>query len=74
MRIKVLLSIFVCLCLGFGIIYFKQDDKKENLFDIDLFQFKVSNEKISNLKEKIEEDESLRYIVSAIKHAVGVES
>ena len=29
MRIKVLLSIFVCLCLGFGIIYFKQDDKKE---------------------------------------------
>ena len=51
-----------------------QDDKKENLFDIDLFQFKVSNEKISTLKEKIEEDESLRYIVSAIKHAVGVES
>ena len=29
MRIKVLLSIFVCLCLGCGIIYFKQDDKKE---------------------------------------------
>lgn len=51
-----------------------QYDKKENLFDIDLFQFKVSNEKISTLKEKIEEDESLRYIASAIKHAVGVES
>ncbi len=48
-------------------------DSSEKMFDVDLFQFKVSEEKISALKEKIEADESIRYIVSAIKHAVGAE-
>ena len=48
-------------------------DSREKMFDVDLFQFKVSEEKISALKEKIEADESIRYIVSAIKHAVGAE-
>lgn len=46
---------------------------KEKMFDVDLFQFKVSNDKISTLKGKIEADENIRYIVSAIKHAVGAE-
>ncbi len=50
------------------------ESEKEKMFDVDLFQFKTSDEKISTLKEKIEADESIRYIVSAIKHAVGVES
>lgn len=49
-------------------------DSREKMFDVDLFQFKVSEEKISALKEKIEADESIRYIVSAIKHAVGAEN
>lgn len=48
-------------------------DSSEKMFDVDLFQFKVSEEKISALKEKIEADESIRYIVFAIKHAVGAE-
>lgn len=50
------------------------EDEKEKMFDVDLFQFKVSDKKINTLKEKIEADESIRYIVSAIKHAVGAES
>ena len=50
------------------------EDEKEKMFDVDLFQFKVSDKKIGTLKEKIEADESIRYIVSAIKHAVGAES
>lgn len=50
------------------------EDEKEKMFDVDLFQFRVSDKKISTLKEKIEADESIRYIVSAIKHAVGAES
>lgn len=48
-----------------------QEIEKENMFDIDLYQYKTSQEKINELRKKIESDENLQYIVLAIKHAVG---
>jgi len=46
---------------------------QEKMFDIDIYQSSVDDSKKDSLKRMIEEDESLSYIVMAIKHAAGVE-
>lgn len=46
---------------------------QEKMFDIDLYQSSVDSNKRNILKNKIQEDESLSYIVMAIKHAAGIE-
>lgn len=44
---------------------------QELMFDMDLYQFKISIERKKELKEKIKTDSYLKYIVDAIEHAVG---
>lgn len=45
---------------------------KENMFDLELYGLRIDTNKKDALKEQIENDEYLRYIVEAIKHAAGV--
>ncbi len=42
---------------------------QESMFDLDLYQLRIDNEKKSEIKSKIEGDKYLRYIVDAIKYA-----
>lgn len=44
---------------------------QEKMFDIDLYGMKTDEQKKSELKSKIEQDEYLSYIVNAIKYAAG---
>lgn len=48
--------------------------KKEEMFDLDLYQTCTDEAKRTALKTQIEADPHLRYLVQAIKHAAGVES
>lgn len=45
---------------------------QEKMFDIDLYQSKTDEAKRIQLKERLEADVYLKYIVDAIKYAVGV--
>lgn len=45
---------------------------QDKMFDLDLYQFKIDSEKREALKQKLEADPFLKYIVDAIKYAVGV--
>ena len=47
---------------------------KENMFDLDLYQTQVDETKRIELATKIEKDPYLAYLVTAIKHATGLES
>lgn len=47
--------------------------KKESMFDIDLYGLRTDESKRNELKQKIERDEYLGYIVKAIKYAAGEE-
>ena len=75
MRIKVLLSIFVCLCLGFGIIYFKQDDKKEKKEVVNTnYQTVVFRDDDNmlvpieiDLKQDLEDDSKYRNLIEVMK-------
>ncbi len=42
------------------------------MFDLELYQLKVDEDKKQKLKEVIETDSYLKYIVDEIKYAVGV--
>lgn len=44
----------------------------DEMFDTDLFQLRIDNEKREDLKAKIESDPELEYIVNAIKYVTGV--
>ena len=44
-----------------------------DMFDLDLYQHTTDEGKRTELKRKFENDPYLRYLVDAIKHAVGVE-
>lgn len=44
---------------------------KEQMFDLDLYQWDVNTSEKQKLKEAIENDEYLKFIVEAIKYAVG---
>lgn len=45
--------------------------EQEKMFDLDLYGMKTDEQKKSELKSKIEQDEYLSYIVNAIKYAAG---
>lgn len=45
---------------------------QSQMFELDLYQWKVDEDEKRNLKEVIEKDQYLKYIVDAIKYAVGV--
>lgn len=47
------------------------DLTEEQMFDLDLYQCLVDDTKKQLLKEEIENDEYIRYLVNAIKYAVG---
>lgn len=47
------------------------DLTEEQMFDLDLYQCLVDDTKRQRLKEEIENDEYIRYLVNAIKYAVG---
>ena len=44
---------------------------QEKMFDLDLYSLKTDEEKKSELKSRIEENQFLSYIVKAIKYAAG---
>lgn len=44
---------------------------QEKMFDLDLYGLKTDEQKKSELKAKIENDQYMRYIVNAIKYAAG---
>lgn len=46
---------------------------KEKMFDLDLYQHTVDEGKRAELKQKFENDLYLKYLVDAIKHAVGAD-
>ena len=45
---------------------------KEKMFDLDLYQISINEDKRKALAEQLERDIYLKYIVDAIKHAAGV--
>ena len=44
------------------------------MFDLDLYQHTISEGKRLEMKRKFENDPYLKYLVDAIKHAVGVDN
>ena len=46
---------------------------QEKMFDLDMYRYQVNEERRIQLKEQIESDRYLKYIVDAIKYAVGVQ-
>ena len=44
---------------------------QEKMFDLDLYSLKTDEQKKSELKSSMMEDQFLRYIVNAIKYAAG---
>lgn len=46
---------------------------KESMFDLDLYRYQTNPDKLSELKQQIEADVYLKYLVDAIKYAAGVE-
>ena len=46
---------------------------KESMFDLDLYQTHIAESNRAALAEIIEKDPYLAYLVSAIKHAAGIE-
>lgn len=46
---------------------------KENMFDLELYQHTVDNGKKKELRDRFERDPYLKYLVNAIKHAVGAD-
>lgn len=49
----------------------KEPLTKDKMFDMDLYQTEIDVDKCKKLKEEIESDCYLKYLVDAIKHAIG---
>lgn len=49
----------------------KEKKKESEMFDYDLYQYKCNQNKKEKLKERIANDPYLKYIVDAIRHAIG---
>ena len=49
----------------------KEPLTKDKMFDMDLYQTEIDVDKRKKLKEEIESDCYLKYLVDAIKHAIG---
>ena len=46
---------------------------EESMFDLDLYRYQTDPRKQAKLKQQIEKDAYLKYLVNAIKYAAGVE-
>ena len=62
-----------CLSSMLRMAFLTEPVDKEKMFDLDLYQHTVDEEKRAELKQKFENDPYLKYLVDAIKHAVGVD-
>lgn len=54
--------------------FLEDEPTQENMFDMELYQMPVDEEKRKSLAEEIMDDEYLSYIVNAIRYAVGEDS
>jgi len=62
-----------CLSSMLRIASLTEPVDKEKMFDLDLYQHTVDEGKRADLKQKFENDLYLKYLVDAIKHAVGAD-
>ena len=62
-----------CLSSMLRMIIVNDQIDKETMFDYDLYQHTVDEQKRIELKLKFENDPYVRYLVDAIKHAVGAD-
>ncbi|MCI7326933.1 MAG: AAA family ATPase, partial [Clostridiales bacterium] len=62
-----------CLSSILRMAFLTEPVDKEKMFDLDLYQHTVDEGKRVELKQKFENDPYLKYLVDAIKHAVGVD-
>lgn len=72
--LKAIVSQCLAMLIKWKILEFpkvKEDIKESEMFNFDLYQYKYNQAKKEKLKEQIENDSYLKYIVDAIKHAVG---
>ena len=60
-----------CLASLLCISIISEEIDKEDMFDTDLYQTTIDKEKKRKLKLEFESDPYLKYLVDAIKHAVG---
>ena len=62
-----------CLSSMLRMVIVTEPVDQVDMFDLDLYQHTTDEGKRTELKQKFENDPYLRYIVDAIKHAVGAE-
>lgn len=70
-RLKAIVAQCLASILKWNISVVPDDIPKEKMFEMDLYNYQVDEEKKAELKEKIESDYYLKYIVDAIKYAAG---
>ena len=71
--LKTIVAQCLASLLRWGISENPNGQKKESMFDIDLYGMRTDESKRNELKQKIEGDKYLEYIVKAIKYAAGEE-
>ena len=62
-----------CLSSMLQIAIVKEPANQAEMFDLDLYQHTMDEEKRIELKQEFEKDPYLKYLVDAIKHAVGAD-
>lgn len=72
-RLKAIVAQCLASILKWNISVVPDDIPKEKMFEMDLYNYQVDEEKKAELKEKIESDYYLKYIVDAIKYAAGAQ-
>lgn len=69
--LKAIVAQCLASILRWNISVIPRELTQEKMFDLDLYGLKTDEQKKSELKTKIEEDQFLSYIVKAIKYAAG---
>ena len=70
-RLKAVVAQCLASILKWNVSVIPDGVTKEKMFDLDLYRFQIDAEKKDNLKQQIESDCYLKYIVDAIKYATG---
>lgn len=70
-RLKAIVAQCLASILKWNISIVPAGITKEKMFELDLYHYQVDEEKKAKLKQKIESDYFLKYIVDAIKFATG---
>lgn len=70
-KLKSIVSQCLSAILRWNIIEENNGVNQEYMFDLDLYSLKIDRNKKEELKNKIENDYYLEYIVNAIKYAAG---